>query len=95
MRNFRLRLNPPATSYLSTSVIPVYLQDVGNIIGVCRQGYVENMGLVGAFDLNVDVRAEQFVLYYFRWPDSPEREFVGIIIMDAAENANTIGNSVI
>jgi hypothetical protein len=95
MINFSLRLNPPANSYSFISPMPVYLENTEHEIGICTILHLENIGMVGRFSLNTDVWPQQFVLYNFMWPDFPEREFNGIIIANVAENANTIGNSIV
>jgi hypothetical protein len=94
MREFTLRLNPPANAFAVNDQIPVCLTERENVIGLCHIGH-DDVGMVGRFTLNENVQENHFVLYDFHMPDTPQRELSRIIFSNEAQNANTIGNSLV
>ncbi len=95
MTNFILRLIPHEGSFLYNTELPVFWRDDGVVnIGNCTISHDEN-GMRGTFVLTKAVIRENFIRYYFMWPDTDDRALASIIITDNPHNANTIGNSIL
>lgn len=95
MKQFTLRLNPFNGSFRYNIELPVFWQiQEKTQIGKCIISH-DDQGMIGAFTLNRNVKAEDFIRYYFVWPDTDERTLIAILITDTADDARTIRDSLI
>ncbi len=91
MRNFILRLRPPAASLTYDNDVAVCLGTHDNIIGWCRIDHNEQ-GMTGTFRLNQDVDESQYIFYMFDFAE--EIPYMhSILISNKSSRANTIKNS--
>lgn len=92
MRQFTLRLAPPANSLMYDDVVTVFSGNRQTIIGTCNIDRNAAGTMIGVFNLTQDVEDAQYVYYLFDLTGViPYMD--GILIDSVGLRANTVGNS--